>query len=137
VSFDCLSRFFFFFFFFSFSFSSLLLLHNRTHSPGRILTITQLLCYHIVAGSARLSLARSLIIMDDPPPAAKRQKTTTTSAAAASENEEEPAILDEESSGATAQHDRAVMDLLRSLPPNIVANYIYPLAVKSSRIARS
>jgi surface protein len=63
--------------------------------------------------------------MDDSPPTAKRQKTT-----APVEDENEPAILDEESKGATVKADRTVMDLLRSLPANIVAIYIYPFAVK-------
>jgi hypothetical protein len=99
------------------------------HSPGRILT---LLRYHIVVGSAARSLDRSLIIiMDDPPPTAKRRKTTTFTAAQ-DEAEKEPAsILAEERKGATAKHDdRTVMNLLRSLPANIVADYIYPFAVK-------
>jgi surface protein len=65
--------------------------------------------------------------MDDPPPTAKRQKTTTMAA------ENEPiSIRSEERSGSTAKDDdrTVVMDLLRSLPANIVANYIYPFAVK-------
>jgi hypothetical protein len=73
--------------------------------------------------------------MDDPPaPTAKRQKTTTTTTTPASSKDEKvPAsIRAEERRGATtAKDDRTtVMDLLRSLPPNLVANYIYPFAVK-------
>jgi hypothetical protein len=74
------------------------------------------------------SPARSLIIiiiMGDPPPPAKRQKTTTAAA-----NEKEPTILHEERKEATAKEDRTVVDLLRSLPATIVANYIFPFAVK-------
>jgi surface protein len=63
--------------------------------------------------------------MDDPSPTAKRQKTTTAA------DEIEPAILDEERREATAkEEDRTILDLLRSLPANVVANYIYPFAVK-------
>jgi surface protein len=63
--------------------------------------------------------------MNDLSPTAKRLKTTTA------EDEKGFAILDEERKGATAaKDDRTVMDLLRSLPANIVANYIYPFAVK-------
>jgi hypothetical protein len=64
--------------------------------------------------------------MDDPPPTAKRQKTTTIAA------ENEPTTMrSEERSGTAKDDDRTVvMDLLRSLPANIVANYIYPFAVK-------
>jgi surface protein len=73
------------------------------------------------------SPARSLIIiiMDDPPPPAKRQKTTTAAA-----NEKEPASLDEERKEATAEDDRTIVDLLQSLPANVVANHVYPFAVK-------
>jgi hypothetical protein len=69
---------------------------------------------------------RSVIIMDDPPPTAKSHKTTTEAVAAA----EKPAILDEETRGAIVKDDRTVINLLRSLPAGIVANYIYPFAVK-------
>jgi hypothetical protein len=70
--------------------------------------------------------------MDDLPPTAKRQKTTTTTTAA--EDENETANLDEEKREAATtakdDDDRTFLDLLRSLPANIVANYIYPFAVK-------
>jgi hypothetical protein len=78
---------------------------------------------------------RSLIIvinMGDPPPMAKwhMRMTTTKSVVVVAEADIEPAFLDEESRGATTKDDRTVMGLLRSLPANIVGNYIYPFAVK-------
>jgi surface protein len=106
---------------------------NTTRSPVRIRTITLLLCFQVVlVGSARslsLYLCLNVIIMDDPSPTAKRQKTTT---AEAEDNKEESAsILDGARREATAKDDdRTILDLLRSLPANVVANYIYPFAVK-------
>jgi hypothetical protein len=78
--------------------------------------------------------------MDDPPPTAKRQKTTTTTtttttaAAAATEEDDEqvPARIraEERREATAAKDDRTVLDLLRSLPPNLVAHHVYPFAVK-------
>jgi surface protein len=62
----------------------------------------------LLARSLAHSLMVVIILEDDPSPTAKRQKTT----AAASEEE------------------ATILDLLRSLPSNIVAKYIYPFAVK-------
>jgi hypothetical protein len=64
---------------------------------------------------------------DHPLPTATRQKTT-----AAVEDEKEPTSTRAEERGgaAAAKDDRTVVDLLRSLSANIVANYIYPFAVK-------
>jgi hypothetical protein len=62
---------------------------------------------------------------EDPPPTAKRQKTT------AAADEKQPTCIRAEDRGeAAAKDDRTVVDLLRSLPANIGANYIYPFAVK-------
>jgi surface protein len=69
--------------------------------------------------------------MDDPPPPTARCQKTTTTAAVVAVAREPTSILVEETRGATPVKDnRTVMNFLRSLPPNIVANYIYPFAVK-------
>jgi surface protein len=54
------------------------------------------------------SLIFFIIMEDDPSPTVKRQKTTI----------------------AAAEEEATILDLLRSLPSNIVGNYIYPFAVK-------
>jgi hypothetical protein len=74
-----------------------------------------------------------IIIMDDPPPPAKRQKVTTTTV---EDEKERTSILakvraaDYDQKKNNAPVTTSIIDLLRSLPANIVADYIYPFAVK-------
>jgi surface protein len=90
------------------------LTHSLTYSftrPDPHIIVVLSNCYWF--SSVVCSLAHSLMVViimdeDDPSPTVKRQKTTATA----------------------AEEKATILDLLRSLPSNIVANYIYPFAVK-------
>jgi hypothetical protein len=75
--------------------------------------------------------------MDDPPPPGKRQYTTTTTTEAEAEQEPTSIRVEERAVDIIDQKKKnarmttiSIIDLLRSLPANIVAHYVYPFAVK-------
>jgi surface protein len=75
-----------------------------------------------------------VIIMDVAQPSTSKWQTTTMTTAPAAAEKAPTSIPDEERQRVTVKdNDRTVMDLLRSLPTNIVADYIYPFAVKVIR----
>jgi surface protein len=93
-----------------------------------LLRLIHLLLFPLARGRSRAII---FTMVDPASPTAKQQMTTA--AAAAADDEQEPAsIRDEERRRTTTANDnnRTVLDLLRSLPANIVASYIYPFAVK-------
>jgi surface protein len=93
-----------------------------------LLRLIHLLLLPLARGRSRAII---FTMVDPASPTAKQQMTTA--AAAAADDEQEPTgICDEERRRTTTANDnnRTVLDLLRSLPANIVASYIYPFAVK-------